>query len=374
MKKLVEIFGLNKEEVSNNKRKITRLSSRELQRLILQEEMSILVEKETTDLDDEKKQSDEPADKEQVENSIFTDEEAVEAIEKNIPGQDVTTVVDFLNSPLGTDPKVRHFLRQGTADGEPGDEEISVGSETPAVGGMIPTQNEIDLMKSISYPLSDKGSLDNSMQSTVEIGDIIASGEHIIDGHHRWSSVAAINPGANLKVIDLGLPGDADKKLAVAQIAIASQPEVGVKPVPKATTGGAANNILGKGAGEIKTMILDRVGEPSEAGELLNDDITNHFKEMYSEKFGIEEDDDMATVREKVATTVGENLAAMKKGEGPERSYMPQFTGGDTGPKLDASNVMKTLSTGDTNYKEPVRKDESVVLERWQKLAGILKS
>ena len=84
----------------------------------------------------------------------------------------------------------------------------------------------------------------------------------------------------------------------------------------------------------------------------------------------------METVREKIAATVGKNLAAMKAGEGPERAYMPQFTGGDTGPSLDARDVMGTLSRGDANYKEPIKQEAKrqggVILERWQKLAGLL--
>ncbi len=317
---------------------------------------------------------DEKDDKKDAGDSSLTDEEAIEAIEKNIPGAGVVSVVDFLNSPLGTDPKVRKLLRKGAEDGDPSDEEISVGSGSPTVGDMVPTQNEIDLMKSISFPLSDIGALDNAMGDTVGIGTILASGEHIIDGHHRWSSVASVNPSAKLKVVDLGLPGDADKKLAVAQVAIAAQPEVGTKPVPKATTAGAANNILGKGADEIKDMVLARVGTSSEAGEILSDKIVDHIKEKYPEKFGISEDDDPEAAREKIASTVGKNLASMKSGEGPERVYMPQFSGGDTGPALDVDSVMDTMSGGDTNFKLPVeRKDESVIIERWQKLAGILR-
>ena len=339
-----------------------KLSRKDLRNLILSE-IRILAEQDKEDKDKD-------------DASTLSDEEAVKAIEDNIPGKGVTAVVDFLNSPLGTDPKVREFIRKGSEDGDPSDEQITVGSGSPKVGDMVPTQNEIDLMKSISFPLSSIDALDNAMGSSVAIGDIIASGEHIIDGHHRWSSVASVNPDASLKVIDLGLPGSADTKLAVAQVAIAAQPEVGTKPVPKATTAGAANNILGKGAGAIKEMILARVGESSKAGELLNDEIVNHIKTKYANKFGIGEGDDMETVREKIADTVGKNLAAMKAGEGPERAYMPQFTGGDTGPSLDAGDVMGTLSGGDANYKEPIKQEakrqDGVILERWQKLAGLL--
>mgnify|MGYP001243443110 CR=1 FL=1 len=346
---LAEAFGLST--------KVKRLNTTELRALILSEARSLNEEKLDT------------------EDEAMSDKEAADAIEDNIEGQDVVSVVDFLNSPAGKDEKVRELLRKGVEDGDAGDEQVSVGSATPKVGTMIPTQNEIDLMKSISFPLASTAALDNAMGSTVEIGDIIASGEHIIDGHHRWSSVASVNPDAGLKVIDLGLPGDAGEKLAVAQVAIAAQPQVGTSPVPRATTGGANNNILGKGAGEIADMIKSAAGLSSEAGTILGDEIIEHIKSNYADKFGLTGDESKEDAIDKIADKVGENLASMKSGEGPPRAYMPQFTGGETGPSLDANAVLDTLSTGGANYKTPVvaeaKNRDDVVLARWQKLAGI---
>lgn len=309
----------------------------------------------------------------------MSDDEAAKAIEDNIEGKDVVSVVDFLNSPAGQDEKVRSLLRKGAEDGDVGDERVSVGSATPKVAGMVPTQNEIDLMKSISFPLASISALDNAMGSTVEIGDIIASGEHIIDGHHRWSSVASVNPDAGLKVIDLGLPGDAAEKLAVAQVAIAAQPEVGTAPVPKATTGGANNNILGKGASEIADMVKSAAGMSSKAGVILNDEILDHIKSNYADNFGLSGDESKDEAIEKIADKVGKNLAGMKAGEGPPRAYMPQFTGGETGPSLSADAVLGTLQGGGANYKTPVvpegseKTTDDLIVERWQKLAGLLK-
>jgi hypothetical protein len=309
----------------------------------------------------------------------MSDDEAAKAIEDNIEGKGVVSVVDFLNSPAGQDEKVRSLLRKGTEDGDVGDEKVSVGSATPKVASMVPTQNEIDLMKSISFPLASISALDNAMGSTVEIGDIIASGEHIIDGHHRWSSVASVNPDAGLKVIDLGLPGDAAEKLAVAQVAIAAQPEVGTAPVPRATTGGANNNILGKGASEIADMVKSAAGMSSKAGVILNDEILDHIKSNYADNFGLSGDESKDEAIEKIADKVGKNLAGMKAGEGPPRAYMPQFTGGETGPSLSTDAVLGTLQGGGANYKTPVvsegsqKTTDDLIVERWQKLAGLLK-
>ena len=351
--RLTEAFGL--------KPKVKKLSATELRALIISEVRSLNEEKLDT------------------EDEAMSDKEAADAIEDNIEGQGVVSVVDFLNSPAGKDAKVRVLLRKGVEDGDAGDEKISVGRATPKVGSMIPTQNEIDLMKSISFPLASTAALDNAMGSSVEIGDIIASGEHIIDGHHRWSSVASVNPAAGLKVIDLGLPGNALEKLAVAQVAIAAQPQVGTSAVPQATTGGANNNILGKGAAEISDMIKSAAGLSSEAGTILGDEIIEHIKTNYADKFGLTGDESKEDAIDKIADKVGENLASMKAGEGPPRAYMPQFDGGETGPSLDAQAVLGTLQKGGANYKTPVVSDsvtesasrDNVIMERWQRLAGI---
>jgi hypothetical protein len=61
--------------------------------------------------------------------------------------------VKFLNGP-GADPRVRALIKAGTSDGAPDDEAASVSEGSATIGELVPTQIEIELTKSIAYPLA----------------------------------------------------------------------------------------------------------------------------------------------------------------------------------------------------------------------------
>lgn len=77
-----------------------------------------------------------------------------------------------------------------------------------SVKTLIPTQNEIDVDKSLKYPLTSAQSADIILKGgTVSIAgkDIVTSGngKYIVDGHHRWSQVYVVNPEAKITALDL---------------------------------------------------------------------------------------------------------------------------------------------------------------------------
>ena len=322
----------------------------------------------------------------------MSDDEAVEALEDRLNfDQGVADVVAFLNSEEGNDPKVREFIRAGRKDGDIPDEQMKVNtSATPTVGDMLPTQSEIGLPNSIGYPLSKFGSLKAAMAKS---GDptgrgkkIITSGNHVIDGHHRWSTrYAMAGPDATIDAVDIALPGNnADQKLAAAQIAIVATMPKGEKGVPKASAKGLVN-ILGKGKSDIKSA-LEKIyasGAAMETGDpILTDDYMDKVmgdSEVKSH-FGIADGDDDEAAREKIIDKVADNLSQLKKDDSaPVRTLMPQFDGGQT-HELDPEEVLKTAAAGKVNYASDydVKEEgngtrDDIVLERWSKMAGILK-
>jgi hypothetical protein len=321
-------------------------------------------------------------------NEEMSDEEAVEALEDRLNyDQGVADVVAFLNSDEGNDPKVREFLRSGTKDGDIPDEQMKVDtSAAPRVGDMIPTQSEIGLPNSIGYPLSKIESLKPAMASS---GDptgrgkkIITSGNHVIDGHHRWSTrYAMAGPDATIDAIDVDLPGNnADQKLAAAQIAVVAALPPGEKGVPKASAKGLVN-ILGKEKGAIKSALqkIYASGEAMETGEpILGDDYMKAVMDDDSIKshFGISDDDSVDDAREKIMDMVADNLSKLKKDDSaPVRTLMPQFDGGQTHKgKVEPEDVLKVAAAGDVNYASDYNiQEEGLVIERWGKIAGILK-
>ena len=301
---------------------------------------------------------------------------------KDLSAMGVVKVVDFLNSPIGQDPKVRAALDGGATDGSPGDEVMKVAPAAPPVGAMGPTQNEISLMKSIGWPLSTLGSVGNvaSGDITGRGKSIVSSGPLVIDGHHRWSSTWAVaGEKAKISAMNIELPGNsADQKLAGAQLAIAATMDPNSGKVPSATAKNVddegnplpSDNILGKGAKEIASMILAREGEivPDTGQPILGPEYLEKIKQVpEAQKYwGLKPEMDADQVKGTIVSVVAGNLSQLPPPQGPARDYMPQFDGGDTHKgKVSLDQVLDTMKSGETNYKSMY---ESKTYNRWKKL------
>lgn len=281
----------------------------------------------------------------------------------------------FLNSEDGKSDAVRNdLLVNPQTDGSMSDDTVKVGTSGGPALGYEPTQNEIDLMKSVSYPLGSAKTLIDAISSPVAKG-IVTSGNLIIDGHHRWSGAIAIGGDkAQIQGKDVNWPGqNTAEKLAAAQIAIAAN----LGPGKELPSQGAPfdTNILGRGAGDIAKMIMSNVNKQTDSnapGSLLNDKmikdlVANEISgaDTVYEWLGGKPFDDTSKnkgykLRLAIANKVGENLAALPKvADGsPARADMPQFDPKVGGPKLDA--VTKMLGggkSGDANLAPPFTKE-----------------
>jgi hypothetical protein len=127
------------------------------------------------------------------------------------------------------DPKFKEAIKS-LSDKYP----INFKTVNPIVGELKPTQNEIDVDKSLKFPLSSAESAEVCLKGAVIAvagKRIITSGEgkYIIDGHHRWSQVCAINPNAKIAAIDLTDIKDPFNALKATQLGIAA--DLGKVPV-----------------------------------------------------------------------------------------------------------------------------------------------
>lgn len=311
-----------------------------------------------------------------------TDPKAAGALDDLSVASGPSDTVKFLNGP-GADPRVRALIKAGTADGAPEDEAASISEGSATIGELIPTQIEIELTKSIAYPLAKFEAMKKMISGgTQRIGPpgndmIVTSGNLIVDGHHRWSSLFSVaGPAGSIASINVELPEkDAASVLSIVQTAIAATLD---GPVPKAKAGGM--NILGKGKDELVSLITSAVGESSEAGEILSDDFVQKCitDDTARNHFGIEEDADLSSAREAIIEKVAENLSQMNQpaAGSPPRVDMPQLDKASGG----VQGALEKLASGDVNYKPPftakesrMRRDDSIVLERWHKLAGLIK-
>jgi len=326
---------------------------------------------------------------------LFEDTEAAKAIAaaaKGGPGD-----VRKLANSYSNKEELKKAL-QGSFDDVATDDTVTVGgASNRKVGDFIPTQKEIDLMKSVGYPLGGFDSLKKMITSKTSTapGSISVSGNEVLDGHHRWSGVwGIVGSKGEISTQDLGFTGNTAQKLAQAQLAIAAykKPDLphpsAAEPIPY--------NIMGSDGPlpkvDIKKMILDNVGvrtDPEAPGPLLNDDVLDKASKskVVADWAGFDVGADKETVKDKIADKVADNLSTLPaNGNAPPREDMPQFDHKSMGEKQEVkAAIYAGLEGGNFNVNAPFApsggesKNESrfrhdnVILERWQKLAGLIK-
>jgi hypothetical protein len=162
---------------------------------------------------------------------------------KNLLKMDYSLFVKELGNNI-KDPKFINAIKS-LSDKHP----INFRTVAPIVGNLKPTQNEIDVDKSLKFPLTNPESARICLK-----GGLIAvagkriitagNGQYIIDGHHRWSQVCALNPSAKIAAIDLSDIKDPMKALKATQLGIAAD----LGKVPTANVQGTNLLKMGKDA------------------------------------------------------------------------------------------------------------------------------
>lgn len=138
---------------------------------------------------------------------------------------------------------------------------VTTTSLEPVCTDLRPTQNEVVLDNSLSYPMKDAASAEASLKGgTVAPGgrSVVTGGggKFIIDGHHRWSQVYCLNPDAKLKCLDLGQIDDPTDALKATQLGIAAQ--LGKVPIAK----GGGVNLFTIDEGTLKKYVIEKIQDP----------------------------------------------------------------------------------------------------------------
>jgi hypothetical protein len=320
-----------------------------------------------------------------LENILMEDDAAIaKEMEKAFKAGPAATRA-FFNSELGKSAEAKALLQRPAAerDGVNPDDKIKVSGprDVPVdPSKVLPTQNFIDAMQSIAYPLGSASSLASAITRKKGFGTIVMDWPLIIDGHHRWSGVVAITPDGVINALNIQWPGKSTaKKLAAAQMAVAATVEPG-KEQPSAS-GDPATDILGKSADAIKAMILKNINkqtDPKAPGALLNDDMMASLtdpdsKDAQTVANWLNLDSvvtDVDELRDLIASRVGENLSAIQSNpQAPGRADMPQFDTKKGGPEID--DIKSDLAAGEYNVSPPFIKKEEV--RRMKVLAGIIR-
>jgi hypothetical protein len=136
-------------------------------------------------------------------------------------------------NPCPTSPSCNVALYTLLTNGGP-DRGLANGALTITYGNadvatMVPTQNEIDLAKTLKNTLQDPTSIEKFFKGGVitPFGDapVITAdnGTYIIDGHHRWSAIYLINPYAQVITVDAGYVPNPQTALKETQVGIVAQ-------------------------------------------------------------------------------------------------------------------------------------------------------
>jgi len=171
-----------------------------------------------------------------------------------------TKFVQYLGTNI-QDPKTRALIGAGLAasDGDPSDDVFGFQEGPIAVAKLIPTQNEIDINKSLAYPLvKDPSEFVSKASSngpfTVVEPIVTFNGRYVVDGHHRWSTVYACNKNASIDAINITMEGiDPLDALKAVQMAIGLQ----AKKIPIQSVEGT--NLLSIDENQLKAWIIKNV-------------------------------------------------------------------------------------------------------------------
>jgi len=121
------------------------------------------------------------------------------------------------------DPKFRSAIRSLSSNNKVNHEKINVPVSYP-----LPTQNEVDVEKSLKFPLTNFDSAKQFLfcKQPIKIAGLSivtsANGKYVIDGHHRWSQVFSLNPNCVMASLDLADISDPINALKSVQLGIAA--------------------------------------------------------------------------------------------------------------------------------------------------------
>lgn len=261
----------------------------------------------------------------------------------------------------------KDLASKGQEDDVKKDDVVSAGSVSSAASSLHASQTTMDFEKFVGMAIQMMGKIGSfSGGPGGDLGAIISSDGYIMDGHHRWAATLMVDPSASVGGLSVDLPGE---KL------------VGVLNVWTAAHGGS--------------------GKPSDTSleSLTGEAVAQKFKSMVSkggkflpapaeilEAFQENGFDSLDSAAEHVKKN-WDSTASTRSIEG----WMP--------PKVDMpaiepnqlSQVAKDVSGGMMDINPPYSPDVSlaagdmkkqnagyvpqgaVVVERWQRLAGIIK-
>ena len=254
--------------------------------------------------------------------------------------------------------EAERLATKGDQDGNPNDDAVQASAGSMPVKDLKPSQSSMNiaiaaLRKVEPFPGGPGG----------DLGAIITSDNHIMDGHHRWIATGMVDPNASVGGVVVEFP--AKQMIAALNMITVS---LGITTGKPGTGGFGQFNEAGIKA-ELAKALADGVwaGSASEVQAAL-------------EEFTGETGD---AVLDAASKKMAENVAQLElsvPGGFPERPDMPVISA----KKGHLDKAVALLRSGQVDLNPPYaeegaekqeesrRQEGDLIMERWKRLAGIL--
>jgi len=245
---------------------------------------------------------------------------------------------------VAPDGDFRKVAGGGKNDGNPEDEVVTIERTSIAAIKLLPTQAEIGLSNSLADQMNNNYNAAKTALGLVMNPIIMPSaddpppailvfgGKYILDGHHRWSQVAMMNPNGMVAIDNMTSPSikTNEEALKVMQLAIAAKAgKVVTKPFEGA-------NLMKTGDQAVRAYVLENIQD-----EVLN---------LLVEAKKIKEPN-----KDAAADYIVNNFKLVKKNPGPFSRVKSMPQAGKSGVSQDAVNT--ALAAGEINFLDPKAAD-----------------
>lgn len=274
------------------------------------------------------------------------------------------------------DPKVKAVLNMGRRDKNLQDEIVKYSTPQLSVKDLIPTQSQIGLADSIGFiAFAKPDGVKSSLSGAASFGGgaiLTADNKYILDGHHRWSQVFMINPGATIPCVNINLGvKDGKEALKVIQLAIAATYGDPDKPgslfmkVASAKTDLFNDEITGAQGEKIPDLLKRIFAGDKDVAKMPKDgsvDNVPKFMKILKNAWDTDEDGVIKKLTEHAVM-----IKKYKPNNAPARAIMPQPSDTaeklgkptDDGPGEMPAAVINKLTSGSLNFKDPLTPSDS---------------
>lgn len=263
---------------------------------------------------------------------------------------------------------------QGNKDKEFKDDKAKASKVSAPAKSLKASQTTMDFGKFVGMAIQMLGKIGSfSGGAGGDLGAIISSDRHIMDGHHRWAATLMVDPEASVGGLGVGIPGE--KLVGVLNVWTAAQGQSG-----KPSDTDLASLTGDKVAEKFKSMceaggkFLPSPDEILEAFKKAGYDSLDAAAEHVKKNWDATSDSrsveswmppkvDMPAIEPDQLQKVADDIKSGNMDINPP--YSPEVKKAAGGSKSDEG--------GKEVQKSGYYRTGDVVLERWQKLAGLIK-